>query len=108
MLQRYIASALETDVGAYRHTVGSLHVYESNVEDLENVLSCEPQALDTADLEVCYPWPKDLMVALLTAPCVVDYEGPWRCFIDLLSNDSPEATKWGQVVNEGIKPKSWR
>ena len=39
MLQEIIARSLEVEVGSYRHSVGSLHIYEPNVEAAQSYLS---------------------------------------------------------------------
>lgn len=54
-LQKYVAAALETDVGSYTHFVGSLHLYDRNADKADAAAVAPATRLTCGPLTYPYP-----------------------------------------------------
>jgi thymidylate synthase len=59
MIQEIVARELNLELGAYKHMVGSLHIYETNVEKARQFLNEGWQSTDEAmpQMPLGDPWP---------------------------------------------------
>ena len=61
MIQRYVAGAIDMEVGPYHHHVGSMHLYDTNSEAARGYVGARSEVIDTTDLTVPYPWPTQVL-----------------------------------------------
>ena len=57
-LQKLVANQLNVSVGAYTHQAGSMHLYDKNKDQVDEILNKEPIDL-YYDGSVSTPWPED-------------------------------------------------
>lgn len=67
MLQEIIARSLSVEVGTYKHAVGSLHLYDENIEAAKQFLleGWQPTEVVMPEMPVGDPWPS--IAAMLQA-----------------------------------------
>mgnify|MGYP003638851966 CR=1 FL=1 len=110
MIQRYVASALACQVGTYHHHVGSFHVYERDVDAAHEHVRSPRVYHDTMDLTTEYPYPLELLQALVVAPYDVAWRDltTWRNSIGLLI-PSLTSKKWQQIIDaHGVEPLGFK
>lgn len=76
MLQELIARSLGVELGHYKHSVGSLHIYDENLKSAQDFLKEGWQSTDTAmsPMPMGDPWPS--IESLLAAEAVLRSGGP--------------------------------
>ena len=92
MIQEIVARSLQVELGTYVHMVGSLHIYETNMEDLDRFLA---EGWQTTELEMppmpCGdPWP--------SVQELVRFEESLRMGADPLEAVIPADPYWGDIA----------
>lgn len=119
MIQRYVAHAIGVKAGAYRHHVGSLHLYERDVKAATAALEVPCESVTTVDLVPSYPWPLAALEALIAAPEKVgrSYEeggidmspGWWTILSLLIPEYSAMNERWREILEtHGLEPKGFK
>ena len=116
MIQRYVASALGVPPGPYHHHVGSLHLYDRDLESVKKALGRPHRCVDTADLVPSYPWPLEILECLVAAPNAVRRrtgstlpDGWWNLVSLLIPSYSSQNPRWCAILERhGIEPRGFK
>ncbi len=119
MIQRYVADAIGVKAGPYHHHVGSLHVYERDLDAARAALDAPHNHVDTSDLVPTYPWPLVALEVMVAAPeklpaMAADRSaemslGWWTIFSLLIPSYSTASPKWSAVLETfGLEPKGFK
>ncbi len=119
MIQRYVAHAIGVPAGPYHHHVGSLHVYERDLDAARAALDAPHSHVETSDLALTYPWPLVALEVLVASPeklpaMAADRgaemsPGWWALLSLLIPAYSSANVKWREILEtHGLEPKGFR
>lgn len=119
MIQRYVAHAIGVPAGPYHHHVGSLHVYERNLDAVLTALDEPHTHVSTVDLLPSYPWPLVALEVLVSAPeelprlhvsSIAEMSPGWWTLLSLLiPSYSSQDELWREILEtHGLEPKGFK
>lgn len=119
MIQRYVAHAVGVPAGPYHHHVGSLHVYERNLDAVLTALDTPHSHVGTADLALTYPWPLVALEVLIAAPEELlemsankgaeMSPGWWNLLGLLIPAYSSQSERWREILDtHGLEPRGFK